>query len=141
MAGPFVRALVVLMVAASARAYAVTPQQPSPRLPVDSARRALAEYARRAEAQGVSGVVLVAVGDTVLLHSALGWRDPHHSAPNDTTTLFYVASIAKQFVAAAVLALEDAHRLRTSDSLGRYLPHIPADKRRITLDQLLSHTS
>jgi len=96
---------------------------------------------RRADALGGSGVLLVAVGDTVLVHAGVGWRDPARRIPNDTTTLFYVASIAKQFVAAAILALEDDHRLHTSDTLGRLLDGVPPDKGKITLDQLLSHTS
>ena len=89
----------------------------------------------------MSGVLLVASGDTILLHSAVGWRNTARTIPNDTATLFYVASIAKQFVAAAILALEEDHRLRTSDALGSLLDDVPPDKQRITLDQLLSHTS
>jgi CubicO group peptidase (beta-lactamase class C family) len=110
---------------------------PSP----DSARRALAEVANRAEALGVSGVILVASGKDVVLHRGLGWRDSINGSPNDTTTLFYIASLAKQFVATAVLQLEDEGRLRTSDSLAKFFPDAPPDKRRITVDQLLSHTS
>jgi CubicO group peptidase (beta-lactamase class C family) len=115
-------------------------QQPLPIAP-DSARRALAEYARRAAALGVSGVVLVASGDEVLLHRAMGWRDPSRRAPNDTSTLFYIASMAKQFVAAAVLRLEADGRLHTSDSLAMFFPSATVEKRAITVDQLLSHMS
>jgi CubicO group peptidase (beta-lactamase class C family) len=117
------------------------PAQHSARSSLDSVRRALDEYATRAEAQGVSGVLLVASRDDVVLHRAIGWRDAARSIPNDTTTLFYIASIAKQFVAAAILQLEDAGRLRTTDSIARFFPEAPADKRSITVDQLLAHTS
>jgi len=134
------RVLVLLALTSAASARDSAAQHPA-RLPADSARHALAEYARRADALGVSGVLLVASGDTVLLHAGLGWRDPAHAKPNDTTTLFYIASIAKQFVAAAILALEEDHRLHTSDELGTLLDNVPPDKQRITLDQLLSHTS
>ena len=115
-------------------------QNPAP-LPADSARRALADYAERAEALGVSGVLLVAVGDDVLLHHASGWRDPARHVPNDTTTLFYIASMEKQFIATAIVALEDEGRLRTSDTLPSFFDNVPPDKRAITLGQLLSHTS
>ena len=115
-------------------------QNPAPLAP-DSVRRALADYAQRAEELGVSGVLLVAAGDDVLLHRALGWRDPTRRVPNDTSTLFYIASMEKQFIATAILALEDDGRLRTSDTLSSFFEDVPRDKRAITLDQLLSHTS
>ena len=69
--------------------------QTSAPLAADSVRRGLADYAQRAEALGVSGVVLVAVGDDVLLHRAMGWRDPSGRVPNDTMTLFDIASMDK----------------------------------------------
>ena len=111
------------------------------RISTDSARRALDDYFRRAEAQGISGVFVVLSGDDVLVNRAIGWRDPSFRTPNDTSTLFYIASIAKQFVATAILKLEDEGRLRTTDSLARFFPEAPPDKRAITIDQLLSHTS
>jgi CubicO group peptidase (beta-lactamase class C family) len=114
--------------------------QTSAPLAADSVRRALADYAQGAEALGVSGVPLVAAGDDVLLHRALGWRDPARHVPNDTATLFYIASMVKQFIATAVLTLEDDGRVRTSDSLPSFFENVPPDKRAITLDQLLSHT-
>lgn len=140
MVGQLARAAAILGFA-TAEAFVAAGAQPSPQLALDSARRALAEYARRAEALGVSGVVLVATGDQILLHRGMGWRDPAHRLPNDTSTLFYIASLSKQFVAAAVLRLEADGRLRTRDSIATYFPDAPADKRAITLDQLLSHTS
>ena len=121
-------------------AAALAAQNPAP-LPTDTVRRALGNYAQRAEALGVSGVLLVAVGDDVLLHRALGWRDPARRVPNDTMTLFYIASMEKQFIATAILALEDEGRLRTSDTLPSFFQNVPPDKRAITLGQLLSHTS
>lgn len=120
-------------------ACACAAQQPavSPQV----ARRALEEFADRAQAHGASGILLVADRDSILVHRAMGWRDPARRIPNDTSTLFYIASLAKQFVAAAVLRLEEDGRLRTSDSLPAFLADVPPDKRRITIDQLLAHTA
>src|SRR5262245_13877950 len=95
-----------IVVVTAIRAAPLPAQAPAP-LAADSIRRALADYAQRAEALGVSGVLLVAVGDDVLLHRALGWQDPARRVPNDTATLFYIASMEKQFIATAILALED----------------------------------
>jgi CubicO group peptidase (beta-lactamase class C family) len=135
-----IRSIVGIVVFAAIDAAPLAAQASAP-LAADSVRRALADYAQRAEALGVSGVLLVAAGDDVLLHRALGWRDPARRVPNDTTTLFYIASMVKQFIATAVLTLEDDGRLRTSDSLPSFFETVPPDKRAITLDQLLSHTS
>jgi len=135
-----IRSIAGIVAFATIDAAALAAQTSAPPA-TDSVRRALADYAQRAEALGVSGVLLVAAGDDVLLHRALGWRDPARRVPNDTTTLFYIASMVKQFIATAVLALEDDRRLRTSDSLASFFEDVPPDKRAITLDQLLSHTS
>jgi CubicO group peptidase (beta-lactamase class C family) len=132
-----VRPSLALVAMAFVHARAQVPQG----FTADSARQALTEYMRRAEAQGVSGVFVVVSGGQVLLHRAIGWRDPFYRTPNDTSTLFYIASIAKQFVASAILKLEDEGRLRTTDSVARFFPEAPRDKRSITIDQLLSHTS
>lgn len=135
-----IRSIAGIVVFAAIAAAPAAAQSPAP-LAADSVRRALTDYADRAEALGVSGVLLIAAGDDVLLHRALGWRDPARRVPNDTTTLFYIASMEKQFIATAILALEDEGRLRTTDSLPSFFENVPSDKRAITLDQLLSHTS
>jgi CubicO group peptidase (beta-lactamase class C family) len=134
------RSVAGLVAFAVVDAAALASQSPAPPA-ADSVRRALADYAQQAEALGASGVLLVADGDDILLHRALGWRDRTHRVPNDTTTLFYIASMEKQFIATAVLVLEDEGRLRTNDTLPSFFENVPPDKRAITLDQLLSHTS
>lgn len=99
------------------------------------------EYLSRAAATGFGGSVLVARGDEVVLHRAYGWADADAGVPMDTAMPFYVASLSKGFTAAAVLRLEMEGRLRTTDSLGRFFPGVPEDKRGVTLHHLLTHTS
>lgn len=53
---------------------------------------------------------------------------------------YQIASISKQFTAAALLLLEDDGRLRLDDPVSRYVPGITGGDR-ITIRQLLSHTS
>lgn len=55
-------------------------------------------------------------------------------------TLFNVGSVTKPFVAALVLGLAEQGVLRLDDPLARWLPDYPR-ARRITLRQLLNHTS
>jgi len=83
---------------------------------------------------GFSGVVLLAAGDSVLLRRAYGAR----LSPDDA---FWIASITKSFTAAAVLRLQEQRRLKVADSIYRFLPDVPPDKRAITIQQLLTHTA
>ena len=101
----------------------------------------LDRYLARLAAYGYSGSVLVARGGRVLLHQGYGLADRARRRPYTAETLFDVASISKQFTAAAILALEMEGKLRVEDPLGKFFPGAPPDKAAITLHQLLTHTS
>jgi CubicO group peptidase (beta-lactamase class C family) len=101
----------------------------------------LDRYMARLAAYGYSGSVLVARGGRVLLHQGYGLADRARRRPYTAETLFDIASISKQFTAAAILALEMAGKLAVEDPLGKFFPGAPADKAAITLHQLLTHTS
>ncbi|HEX6747327.1 MAG TPA: serine hydrolase domain-containing protein [Longimicrobium sp.] len=101
----------------------------------------VAEFLRRQSGFGYSGSVLVMRGDTVLLRGAYGLADAEKGIRYHPGTVFDIGSLTKQFTAAAILRLEMDGRLRVGDSIARYLPGVPADKRGITIHQLLTHTS
>lgn len=56
-------------------------------------------------------------------------------------SIFYIGSIAKQFVAACVRSLADDGVLSSEDTARRWVPELPAWGERITLAQLAHHTS
>jgi Beta-lactamase class C and other penicillin binding proteins len=56
-------------------------------------------------------------------------------------TNFRLASVSKQFTAAAILLLAEDGRLSIDDPLKRWLPGLPAAAEQVTLRHLLSHTS
>ena len=87
---------------------------------------------------GFSGVVLVARGDSVLLDRAYGNVAAH---PADGGPAFWLASNSKSFTATAIMRLQETGRLRVRDSIGAFFRDVPADKRVITVHQLLTHTS
>lgn len=89
-------------------------------------------------AQGFSGAVLVARGDDALLFDGFGELGGRAVRRDDR---FWIASTAKQFVAAAVLILAQQRRLDIDAPLSTFFPDAPSDKAPITLRQLLSHTS
>ena len=54
---------------------------------------------------------------------------------------FQLASVSKQFTAAAVLLLVDAGKLNLDDSIGRWIDRSPDSWRDITIHHLLTHTA
>jgi hypothetical protein len=90
----------------------------------------LDQYLTRLAAYGFSGAVLVSKGDGILLRKGYGLADAQHE--NSTQTVYDVASLAKQFTAAAILKLETQGKLKTSDPLGKHFANVPNDKRAIT---------
>lgn len=87
-----------------------------------------------------SGAVLVAKKGEILYQKAFGLANREWNIPNTADTRFPIASLTKQFTAAAILRLEEQGKLSTSDKLSKYFPHFPkADS--ITIHMLLNHTS
>lgn len=56
-------------------------------------------------------------------------------------TPFRLASISKTFTAIAIMQLVEAGKLRLSDNIGVYLPYLSNNYQRITIEQLLTHSS
>src|SRR5262249_29093805 len=87
------------------------------------------------------GSVLVARGGEVLFSKGYGFANAEWDIPNSPSTKFRLGSITKQFTAACVLLLEERGKLKTSDPVKKYLPEGPAAWDKITLHNLLTHTS
>jgi CubicO group peptidase (beta-lactamase class C family) len=94
-----------------------------------------------ADAQVFMGSVLVARHGKVLFNKSYGSADLEWSVPNSSTTRFNIASMTKQFTAAAILLLEDGGKLRTDDLVTKYFPDAPSPWDKITIYNLLTHTS
>jgi CubicO group peptidase (beta-lactamase class C family) len=101
---------------------------------IDSFMTAAAEY-------GMAGTLLVEKDGRVILHKGYGRVDRAKGTLATTRTPYLLGSLSKQFTAAAIYKLESQGKLRLADSLGRWFPEAPADKRGITVDQLVHHTS
>ena len=55
--------------------------------------------------------------------------------------VFEIASVTKQFTAAAILLLQERGKLSVDDDITKYLPDYPTHGRKITIDHLLNHMS
>ncbi len=99
------------------------------------------EYMGRLESFGYTGGVLVVRDGQVVFKRSYGMANRADNVRADSATVYNLGSITKQFTAAAILRLEELGKLRTTDSISRFFPTAPADKRNITLHQLLTHTA
>ncbi|MDR2868567.1 MAG: beta-lactamase family protein [Bacteroidales bacterium] len=107
----------------------------------------------------LNGTLLIAFGDSVWFQEANGYLKLYDNPKGyesmttaervrlrnqpanlmQTNTFFEMASISKQFTAAAILKLISQEKLALTDSLRKFFPKIPYKS--VTIHQLLSHTS
>ncbi|MEP0871496.1 serine hydrolase [Trichocoleus desertorum AS-A10] len=86
------------------------------------------------------GAVLVGRRGEILFSQGYGMANLEHSVPNTTQTKFRLASLTKQFTAAAILQLQAQGLLDVQAAIATYLPDYPNGDR-ITIHQLLNHTA
>jgi CubicO group peptidase (beta-lactamase class C family) len=87
------------------------------------------------------GTVLVAEDGKILLDKGYGFANLEWEIPNTPTTKFRLGSITKQFTAASILLLEERGKLKVEDPVKKYMPDAPAAWDKITIFNLLTHTS
>lgn len=135
------RIALVIAVAASCAACAAV-ASPNRAAPGDQRSAGpLRTVVERAAPFGFSGAILAATGGEIVLREGFGTADAGRGVPVTPTTVFDIGSVTKQFTAAAILRLQEQGRLTVGDSIGRFFPDAPPDKRGITVHQLLTHTA
>jgi CubicO group peptidase (beta-lactamase class C family) len=93
-------------------------------------------------ARNIPGVAVLVMRDgTVVKKRGYGLANVELGVPVTPQTIFQSGSIGKQFTAAGVLLLAEDGKLRLDDSLSHHFPGSPAAWSRITIRQLLAHTS
>jgi len=91
---------------------------------------------------GAPGCAVGAFRDGVpLFITASGAGDIARGTPLDGDTLFYAASISKQFTALAAALLAESGRLDLDADIRRYLPESPDYGRPVTSRMLMTHTA
>ncbi len=113
--------------------------QPVVREVVDSRIDAFLE--QMVDEEHFSGVVYVATQGRPVHARAYGLASA--GTPNTLDTAFHVASVSKQFTAAAVMQLVEAGTVELGESINRYLPerYRTATWESVTVHHLLSHSS
>ena len=137
---PLTIALAVLsaLVCLSGRATVSARQVPGSRLA--DAVDAISVAALR-ELQLPSLSIAIARGSRVLLAKAYGLADLENDVAATERTVYRIGSITKQFTAAAILRLAEQRKLSLDDEISRYVPSLQRHGWRMSIRQLLNHTS
>jgi CubicO group peptidase (beta-lactamase class C family) len=84
---------------------------------------------------------LVVFDGQVILRKGFGMANLELGTPVSPDMVFELGSITKQFTAASVLLLQERGKLRVEDEITKYLPDFPMHGQKITVENLLTHTS
>ena len=99
------------------------------------------EYMKSAvEVERFSGSILVARGGKVIVSKGYGLANVEFDAPNTPQTVFRLASVTKQFTAAAIMMLQERGKLNVNDPACKYLENCPAQWQPVTIRHLLTMT-
>ena len=98
-------------------------------------------YTYLAETRAPSASFAVIRGNDTLAFGAHGlanvdaWRAP------TAATIYEIGSITKQFTSAAIMRLVEQGRVGLDDDLSKYVPQFPLQGKKVSIRQLLNHTS
>src|SRR6476659_2076315 len=100
------------------------------------------EIAKQLLTRPVAGIsVAVARDGQVVFARGYGMANLEHSVAVTPDTVFHIASISKNILAAVVLQLVDEGKLQLDDDVTQYVPEAPMLGHHVTVRQLLNHTS
>ncbi|MCJ1960456.1 serine hydrolase domain-containing protein [Novosphingobium mangrovi (ex Hu et al. 2023)] len=108
----------------------------------EAAIRAVLSGGAEAERRAQPGCVFGAFENGRMVRLvAQGEADLSAHRPLDADTLFYGASLSKQFTALAAATLVEQGKLSLDDDVRQYLPELPAYARPVSVGMLMHHTS
>ncbi len=90
---------------------------------------------------GPGAAVIVTRNGKTLFRKAYGMANLEHGVALQPDMPMRLASVTKQFTAAAILLLADQGKLAVTDDITQYLPNYPTHGARISIENLLTHTS
>jgi CubicO group peptidase (beta-lactamase class C family) len=84
--------------------------------------------------------VLVARAGETLYQNGYGYANVENRVDVTPETKFRIGSVSKQFIAVAIMKLQEAGKLSVQDKLSKFIPDFPRGDE-VTLHHLLTHTS
>jgi CubicO group peptidase (beta-lactamase class C family) len=88
-----------------------------------------------------SAAVAVVRGTDTLVMRGYGLADREAGRRASASTVYQIGSITKQATAASIMRLVERGLVRLDDDVSKYLPSYPMRGRRVSVRQLLNHTS
>jgi CubicO group peptidase (beta-lactamase class C family) len=88
-----------------------------------------------------SGAVLVASNGVVAFEKCYGFLDRERRLPANVNASFAIGSITKQFIAMAVLILQEEHRINVTNHITEFIEGCPTEWSKVTIYHLINHTS
>jgi len=85
-------------------------------------------------------VAIIKNGELVF-KKGYGMANLEYNVPITSSSVFHIASESKQFVAFCMLLLEQQGKLSVDDDIRKYLDYVPDFGKKITIRQLIHHTS
>jgi len=140
---PALAALFACALACPARAQLAALTPPSDAVGSLRLAAAVDSIARHAmHDQSIPGLSVAIVKDGRVVVER-GWGTVRGKRPEAATeaTAYQIASVSKQFTAAAVLRLAEQRRVKLSDPVTAYVDGLPPAYREVTLERLLNHTA
>ncbi|SOD12880.1 serine hydrolase domain-containing protein [Pedobacter xixiisoli] len=92
------------------------------------------------DTNGPGGAFMVSKAGKSIYQKAFGKANLELNVAMNTSNIFQLGSITKQFTAIGILMLEENGKLSTKDPISKFIPDYPNGKN-ITIHQLLNHTS
>jgi CubicO group peptidase (beta-lactamase class C family) len=123
-----------------AAAMAVSPVAAQGTLPDSSVGRIDAIFARYTADTPGCALGVFQNGRTVL-EKGYGSANLEYGVPFTPTTPTIMGSVSKQFTAAAIALLAEQGRISLDDDVRKYVPELPDYGKRITIAELVHHTS
>jgi CubicO group peptidase (beta-lactamase class C family) len=90
---------------------------------------------------GTGCAALVAINGKITYKKAFGMANLELNVPMQPDMVFRIGSITKQFTAIAILQLMEQGKLSLQDDITKYIPDYPTQAYKITIENLLTHTS
>lgn len=85
------------------------------------------------------GSLLVAKNGKILYNNQIGYADFKKKEPLNEASVFQLASVSKQFTAAAIMLLYERNQIQLKDTVNSYFPDFPYEH--VTIKNLLNHTA
>nr|WP_068891103.1 serine hydrolase domain-containing protein [Pedobacter panaciterrae] len=86
-------------------------------------------------------VIGIVRNDSLIYAKGYGMANIEYGVPNSPETIYHMASVSKQFTAYSIVLLAKQGKLKLDDDIHKYLPWFPDLKEKITIRNLLNHTS